>query len=218
MPGKVSNVLWGPLSARMYDRVTARSEEAGFRDKRKELVARARGRTLEIGAGTGLNVEHYPEAVTELVVTEPDKHMRAQLEHKAASLGRPVQVLGAGAEQLPFPDASFDTAVATLVFCTVDDAHAGLREVARVLKPDGRFLFIEHVRSEEPKLARWQDRLERPWSWIGRGCHPNRDTLAAIGAAGLDVTDVRRDRTPKAPALVRPIVIGEARRADTGAS
>jgi SAM-dependent methyltransferase len=214
MPGKISDTIYGPLFARMNDRMAARSEDGGFRDKRKELAARARGRTLEIGAGTGLNLEHYPEAVTELVLTEPDRHMRAQLEQKVAARNRPVEVVAAGAERLPFPDASFDTVLATLVFCTVDDAAAGLREVGRVLKPDGQFLFIEHVRADDPKLARWQDRLEKPWGWCGRGCHPNRDTLAEIGGAGLEVTQVEHESLPKAPALVRPIVIGEAHRTE----
>jgi ubiquinone/menaquinone biosynthesis C-methylase UbiE len=215
MPGKIADAIYGPLFARVYERMNARSEEGGFRDKRKELTARARGRTLEVGAGTGLNVEHYPDAVTELVLTEPDEHMRAQIEQKVTGGGRRIEVVAAGAEELPFPDASFDTVLATLVFCTVDDAGAGLREVARVLKPDGQFLFIEHVRADDPKLARWQDRLDKPWSWCGRGCHPNRDTLAEIDRAGLEVTQVEHDGLQTAPTLVRPIVIGEAHRTTT---
>ena len=117
----------------------------------------------------------------------------------------------AAGEHLPFPDASIDTAVATLVFCTIPDPEAVLGEVVRVLKPEGRLLFLEHVRAEDPKTARWQDRLERPWSWFGRGCHPNRDTLATIEASSLEVTGVERDRMPKAPPIVRPLVVGEAR-------
>jgi ubiquinone/menaquinone biosynthesis C-methylase UbiE len=211
MPGKVSDALWGPVCARIYDRLMVGSEDAGMRDKRRELLSRARGRTLELGAGTGLNLELYPEAVTELVVTEPDPHMRAQLERKLAAAGRNVEVVAADAQQLPFPDASFDTVVGTLVLCTIDDPAAALRDARRVLKPDGRLLFIEHVRAHDEKLARWQDRLERPWGWLGRGCHPNRDTLATLRTAGFEV-DAEDDVLPKAPPLVRPLIVGEARR------
>ena len=120
--------------------------------------------------------------------------------------------MDAGAERLPFPDASFDTAVATLVFCTIPDPNAALAEIDRVLKPEGRLLFLEHVRSSDPRTARWQDRLERPWGWLGRGCHPNRDTLTTITASKLEVAEVERDRMPKAPPLARPLIVGEARR------
>ena len=159
MPGKLSDRLWGPLFARGYDRFTKSTEDAGLREKRRELLARASGRTLEIGAGTGSNLELYPEAVTELVLTEPDEHMRAQLERKLSALGRRPEVVGAGAERLPFPDASFDTVVATLVLCTIPAPRRALEEISRVLKPDGRLLFLEHVRAEDAGTARWQDRL-----------------------------------------------------------
>jgi ubiquinone/menaquinone biosynthesis C-methylase UbiE len=211
MPGKVSDAVWGPFFARFYDRMTARTEGAGLRDKRRTLLGRASGRTLELGAGTGANLELYPDTVTELVLTEPDEHMRAQLERKLSEAGRTAEVVAADSQHLPFPDDSFDTVVGTLVFCTIDDPAAALREARRVLKPDGRLLFIEHVRAQDEKLARWQDRLERPWGWMGRGCHPNRDTLATIRAAGLDVVEVDNDVIPKAPPLVRPLIVGEAR-------
>src|SRR4029078_4266251 len=133
---------------------------------------------------TGTNLSLYPESVSELVLTEPDPHMRHQLERRVP-VG--VKVIDASAEQLPFPDETFDTAVATLVFCTIPDPQAALSEIARVLKGGGRLLFLEHVRAGDPKTARWQDRLERPWGWFGRGCHPNRDTLATIGASPLEV-------------------------------
>lgn len=212
MPGKLSDLLWGPLFARGYDRLTKSTEEAGLSDKRRALLTRAQGRTLEIGAGTGVNLELYPHSVTELVLTEPDEHMRRQLETKVAALGRPAEVVDAGGERLPFADASIDTAVATLVFCTIPDPAAAFGEIARVLKPEGRLLFLEHVRSNDPQAARWQDRLERPWGWFGRGCHPNRDTLATIEASGLEVATVKSDRMPKAPAIVQPLVVGEAKR------
>jgi ubiquinone/menaquinone biosynthesis C-methylase UbiE len=210
MPGKLSDLLWGPLFARGYDRFTKAAEDAGLRDRRRALLARARGRTLEIGAGTGLNVELYPDSVTELVLSEPDPRMRAQLERKLAALRRSAEVSAAGAEHLPLPDASVDTVVATLVFCTIPDPDTALAEVARVLRPGGRLLFLEHVRADEPNVARWQDRLERPWGWFGRGCHPNRDTLATIDTSRLELGEVDRDRMPKAPPIVRPLIAGEA--------
>jgi ubiquinone/menaquinone biosynthesis C-methylase UbiE len=212
MPGTLSDRLWAPLFARVYDRFTSSTEDAGLRDKRRALLASARGRTLEIGAGTGANLELYPDSVTELVLIEPDLHMRRQLEDKLTALSREADVLDAGGEQLPFPDASFDTVVATLVLCTIPEPVAAIAEIGRVLKPEGRFLFLEHVRAEDSKTARWQDRLEHPWSWFGRGCHPNRDTLATIEAT-LEVSSVQRDRMPKAPPILRPMVMGEARRA-----
>ena len=216
MPGKLSDRLWGPLFARGYDRMVKGTEDAGLRDKRRRLLDRARGRTLEVGAGTGANLELYPEAVTELVLTEPDEHMRAQLERKVGAHERRPEVVGAGAERLPFPDASFDTAVATLVLCTIPAPRAALREISRVLKPDGRLLFIEHVRSEDAGTARWQDRLERPWGWIGRGCHPNRDTVALIEESALQIGELQRGKLPKAPPIVRPLVVGEARPSGPG--
>jgi SAM-dependent methyltransferase len=211
VPSKLSDLLWGPLFARGYDRFTKAAEEAGLREKRRALLSGAQGRTLEIGAGTGANLDLYPDSVTELVLAEPDEHMRAQLEAKLPGLGRRVEVVGAGGEALPFADASFDTVITTLVLCTIPDPEAALSEVARVLKPDGRLLFLEHVRAENPGTARWQDRLERPWGWVGRGCHPNRDTLASIEASSLEVAEVERDRFPKAPPIVQPMIVGEAR-------
>jgi ubiquinone/menaquinone biosynthesis C-methylase UbiE len=211
MPGKLSDLLWGPLFARGYNRFNRGAEDAGLRERRRALLARARGRTLEIGAGTGVNLDLDPDSVTELVLTEPDGHMRQQLRRKLAARGRRAELVDARGERLPFPDASIDTVVATLVFCTIPDPEAVLAEIARVLEPGGRLLFLEHVRAEDPGAARWQDRLDRPWSWFGRGCHPNRDTLAVIEASALEVVEAERDRMPKAPPIVRPLIVGEAR-------
>jgi ubiquinone/menaquinone biosynthesis C-methylase UbiE len=199
--------------AAIYDRMLAGTEKAGLAEMRAELIADARGRTLELGAGTGLNLPHYTDAVTELVVTEPDpfmaRRLRAKLGDDPPAPGS-VEVVEAPAERLPFDDDSFDTVVGTLVLCTVDDPSAATREVARLLKPQGRLLYLEHVRDpEEGRLARWQDRLERPWGWVGAGCHPNRDTAATLAGAGFDV-EPDRGRLPKAPPWVRPLIHGSA--------
>jgi ubiquinone/menaquinone biosynthesis C-methylase UbiE len=119
-------------------------------------------------------------------------------------------VLEAPAEQLGCEDDSFDFAVATLVLCTVPDPVAAVTELARVLKPGGQLLFIEHVRSRDPRLAKWQDRFEKPWRFVADGCHCNRDTLATLAASRFELEAVERDRTPKAPAIVRPLARGSA--------
>jgi SAM-dependent methyltransferase len=213
MPGRIYEATGGRLFAAIYDRLTADSEKAGLTDTRKQLLANARGATLELGAGTGANLQHYPGTVTDLVLTEPSEHMARRLREKVATSGRTAEVILTPGERLPFDDDRFDTVVGTLVLCTAPDPAAVLREVARVLRPGGQLLFLEHVRSDDSKLARWQDRLEGPWQYLAAGCHPNRDTLAAIRASGLAVDDVEQGRFPKAPPLVRPLISGRATRA-----
>jgi len=213
MPGRVYAATWGRVFAAAYDRVLAETEAAGLRERRAELLRGATGDVLEVGAGTGANVDRYPAGLGRLVLTEPDRHMAARLEPRAAAAAAGAEVVPAGAQALPFDDASFDTAVSTLVLCTVDDPHRALAEIARVLKPGGRLLFLEHVRSEDPGLARWQDRLERPWRLFAAGCRCNRDTLATIGAAGFELEVVEHGRMPKTAPLLRPLVTGSARTA-----
>ena len=208
--GRIYDTTWGRLFSAFYDRAMKSTEEAGMREIRREALAQARGRTIEIGAGTGLNIELYPAQVSELVLAEPDEHMLKRLRPKIAARGREGQVVQAPADRLPFEDGSFDTAVFTLVLCTVPDPRAALAEAARVLRPGGKLLFVEHVRSSSPGLARWQDRLERPWRFLGDGCHCNRDTVATIEASPLTVEHVERGELPKAPAIVRPLVHGHA--------
>ncbi|HET6997242.1 MAG TPA: class I SAM-dependent methyltransferase [Solirubrobacterales bacterium] len=211
--GRLYDATWGRGFSTLYDRAFKATEEAGLREMRRRLLAAARGRVLELGAGTGANIELYPELVEELILAEPDPYMTKQLREKLAASGRTASVEEAPAERLPFEDASFDTAVVTLVLCTVPEPKAAIAEIARVLKPGGQLLFIEHVRSQDPGLARWQDRLERPWRFLGDGCHCNRDTVATIAASPLELSDVRRDKLPKAPPIVEPLVQGRAVRA-----
>lgn len=177
---------------------------------RRRLLADASGRVVEIGAGTGANLAHYPESIDDLVLTEPDEPMARRLEGTLAGSGRSASVVRASADSLPFEDDSFDTAVTALVLCTVPDPAASLREVARVLRPGGRLLFLEHVRATDPKLAAWQDRLHRPWYWFGRGCNCNRPTLETIEASPFAVERYDRDEVHPAPPIVRPLLTGSA--------
>jgi len=193
----------------LYDTFLALGERRGMRARRRELLAGVRGRVLELGAGTGLNVPHYPHDV-DLVLTEPDPAMRAGLERRLARARRPATVVGAPAEALPFADGTFDTVVSTLVFCTVGDVPATAREVRRVLAPGGRLIFIEHVRASTPRLAAWQDRFAGPWRVVGQGCRCNQATLEQLERAGLRVGPVSRGRWHGMPALVHPLVVGEA--------
>ena len=203
------------IFAAIYDRLLDESERKGLAEMRAELLASASGRTLELGAGTGINLEHYQPAVTELVVTEPDPHMAKRLRARVDERppGPDVEVVEVGAETLPFDDASFYTVVSTLVFCTVDDPAAAAAEAHRVLKPGGKLLFIEHVRDEEgTRRARWQDRLGRPWGWFAGGCHPNRDTGRLLAGAFSEVESRLSEFPGSGTAMVKPLISGSAQR------
>jgi ubiquinone/menaquinone biosynthesis C-methylase UbiE len=195
-----------------YDTLMARTEKAGLGDHRKKLLARAHGRVLEIGGGTGANLPHYGNDIEELVITEPEEPMARRLERKLGAYSLPTRVVRAPAEELPFEDASFDFVVSTLVLCTVDDPTRALQEVHRVLRPEGQLLFLEHVRSDDAKLARWQDRLNGLQNRIGHGCNCNRPTLKNVEGAGFTIENVEHDRLPKAPPIARPLIIGAAGR------
>lgn len=205
--------LWSRIFAAAYDRMMASSEKAGLSDHRAELLAGAKGRVLEIGGGTGANLQFYDRRVAELVITEPAEPMARRLERKLRAYPVPTRVIRAPAEQLPVESEAFDYVVSTLVLCTVADPARALAEVRRVLRPTGRLLFLEHVRSDDPKVARWQDRLRTPWSWFGCGCQCNRPTLDLMRSAGFSVTELRRGELPKAPSIVRPLAVGTAARA-----
>jgi ubiquinone/menaquinone biosynthesis C-methylase UbiE len=202
--------IWGRVFAAMYDRMMARTERDGLSARRAELLADASGDVLEIGGGTGANLSHYGSGVTSLTVTEPEAPMARRLQAHIDERRPGTRLVQAPAEQLPFEDGSFDTVVSTLVLCTVGDQPQALRELRRVLKPGGRLLFIEHVRSDDPQLAKWQDRLLGLNVRMGHGCHCNRATLDGIRAAGFDVADVEHGSLAHAPPLVRPLIAGVA--------
>ncbi len=202
--------IWNKVFAAGYDRITAGSERDCFGPHRTALLAGAEGDVIEIGGGTGANLARYGEGLSSLTVIEPEAPMLARLERKIAEVRPGTIAVAAPAEDLPFEDASFDVAVSTLVLCTVDDQPRALGELRRVLRPGGRLLFMEHVRSEDEKMARWQDRLTPLNKRLLCGCHPNRPTLDRIRSAGFEVTQVEHDTIPHAPPFIRPLIVGVA--------
>jgi ubiquinone/menaquinone biosynthesis C-methylase UbiE len=201
--------LRGRIFAMTYDRQLASTEKAGLADRRKALLAPVRGQVLEIGGGTGANLPYYGQDVASLTVTDPEPAMVRRLRAHARDAAPGAEVLRAPAEDLPFGDATFDVAVSTLVLCGVSDQARALRQLLRVLRPGGQLLFIEHVRADDPKLARRQDRM----NWLSRmvaGCDCNRRTLPAIEEAGFTLTEVDHGTLPKAPSFVSPLIAGTA--------
>ena len=210
-PSKVSTV-WARTFAVVYDPFLWFGERAGVRALRKELLGKARGCTVDIGSGTGLNLPHYPDDLDELVLAEPDPAMRSRLEKRLHDSGRQARLIDAPAERLPFPDGSVDTVVSTFVLCTVDAPELALQEIVRVLQPDGQLVFIEHVRSDSPTLASWQNRLAEPWRRFARGCRCNRATAQLIATSGLTLADIDERSWRAMPPIVRPLIAGRARR------
>ena len=197
-----------PIFAALYDPIGASAERRWMGERRRRLLAGARGAVLEIGGGTGTNLTHYRD-VDRVTIAEPDPFMRNRIGPKLEDTCVPVEVSAAGAEELPFPDGSFDTVVSTLVLCTVPDQQSALDEVRRVLRPGGRLLFIEHVRAAG-STARWQDRLEPLWRRLLGGCHPNRDTVAAIEEAGFEIETFESFHPPVFLSSLTPHVQGSA--------
>ena len=200
----------GRFFAAVYDRMLAKVEEAGLADQRAALVALADGDVLEVGAGTGANLRYYRSDLLSLTLIEPEPAMLKRLQ-RATRRDRPLaRVLRAPAEDLPYDDDSFDSVVCTLVLCSVDDQPRALREMHRVLRPGGRLLFVEHVRSDQPGRARLQDRI----NWFNRivaaGCNCNRRTADSIAAAGFSISQLEHSELKKAPSFVRPLIIGSA--------
>jgi ubiquinone/menaquinone biosynthesis C-methylase UbiE len=192
--------------AATYDFLSRWAERGLLRQLRPLVVGQARGRVLEIGAGTGASFPYY-EQIESLVATDPDPFMLRRARRRANDLGFRVQWQQAQAESLPFADGSFDTVVSTLVLCTVADSARALAETKRVLKPDGTFRFVEHVRADG-WFGRVQDLVTPAWRWIGAGCHPNRRTAESIRAAGFDIVQYEKRsvaQTPFVAGVARPI-------------
>ncbi|BCQ10669.1 methyltransferase type 11 [Mycobacterium heckeshornense] len=201
-----------PRFARMYERMSAESERRGTAKYRDRMLAGLTGRVIEIGAGNGMNFSHYPGTVTEVVAVEPESYLRSLAERAAENAPVRVTVVAGHATALPVEDDAFDAAVASLVLCSISDTHAALSEIRRVLKPTGQLRFFEHVRSNKPWFALLQDAITPLQSRLGGGCHPNRDTAAAIRAAGFEIDEL--DRFYYAPLRFYPAhahIVGRAR-------
>lgn len=197
---------WARCFALVYEPFLWLGERAGMKKQRQALLRQAHGRVLEIGAGTGLNVPLYPQGLSELILTEPDSSMSRRLQRRAD--GR-ATVVAAPADELPVADASVDTVVSTFVLCTVENPAAALREIRRVLRPGGRLLLIEHVRSDVHWQAWLQRKLRRPWSRFACGCRCDQATADLLHASGFHA-DLRPARWRAMPPIVAPIVVGSA--------
>lgn len=199
------------LAAYGYDWGMRRVEDAGLYRWRADLVARVSGDVLEIGAGTGRNIGLYPPGLTRLVLTEPDSNMRTYLERKIGDRDE-IELETFTAENLGFEDDSFDWVVSTLVLCSVADLHRSLLEVRRVLRPNGHFVFIEHVAAlQRPDRLAWQRRIEPLWRRVAGNCHLTRNSEDAIVDSGFELVEIKRESMRKVPGVVRPTVRGIAR-------
>jgi ubiquinone/menaquinone biosynthesis C-methylase UbiE len=183
-----------PRFARMYLRLAETAERRGATEHRRRLLIGVRGSVVEVGAGNGLNFAHYPAEVTEVTAVEPEPTLRAAAERAAIRAPVRVRVVAGTADRLPLADASVDAAVASLVLCSVPDQARALAELRRVLRPGGELRFYEHVIPDrQPKRALLQiaDRSTL-WPRIAGGCHPARDTAAAIEQAGFEIERIER--------------------------
>jgi len=172
------------------------------------VVEAARGRVLEIGIGSGLNLPHY-RGVTCVVGIDPSLKLLTFARSLARNAAFPVELVADSAEDLPFPDATFDTVLSTCTLCSIPDLARALGEARRVLKPGGRFIFFEHGRSPDPGVARWQDRLTPLWRHVSGGCHLNRKIDAALGDAGFTIESLRNEYA-KGPRPMTYLYIGTA--------
>ncbi|MDH3636582.1 MAG: class I SAM-dependent methyltransferase [Gammaproteobacteria bacterium] len=202
------------LTAFFYDKFMARTEEACLKDWRHGLLKQVRGEVLEVGAGTGVNIKFYPDNVTRLVLSEPDRHMRKYLKKQVGNYRLSnATVTGGTAEQIESDDESFDYVVATLVCCSVTNLKASLREIRRVLRPGGGLVFLEHVAAADGTSRRlWQNRLNTIWKTFMGNCHLNRETEQAIVTEGFEIIQIERESMRKAPPIVRPTIRGIAKK------
>lgn len=204
------------LMAKSYDYAMRSTEKRCLQKWRKELLAQANGELLEIGAGTGVNLPHYPEAVTRIVLSEPDVQMRKNLLRNTGRLQQErLEITPWGADSIEMPDASFDTIVSTLVLCSVPSLETSLQEIYRLLRPNGILLFLEHVISDHPPTLTWQRRIEPFWSFCAGNCHLTRNTAGAIDAAGLEIEQLTEAPMDGTPAFVRRTIRGAARKLST---
>jgi ubiquinone/menaquinone biosynthesis C-methylase UbiE len=162
------------------------------RRQRQKVVPLAQGQVLEIGIGTGLNLEYYDKSrIRKIVGLDPALEMHRLARKRLAKTGLPVELVGLSAERIPFEDASFDTVLMTYTLCSIPDPVAALKEMRRVLKPGASLIFCEHGLAPDASVRRWQDRLTPIWMKLGGGCHLNRDIPRLLKEAGLHLTDLQ---------------------------
>ena len=181
-----------PLLAALYDAALAPTEWLGVRDQRRRLIDGITGRVVELAAGTGLNVPLYPETADEIHAVEPDEHMLRKLRTRAAKSDATLFLYRGDSRHLPFVDGAFDVAIMTFALCTIPDPVAALDEIHRVVRTGGVLRFLEHVRSPNPRTARWQDRATPIWSRFAGGCRLNQPTVEILEATRWEVDDVWR--------------------------
>jgi ubiquinone/menaquinone biosynthesis C-methylase UbiE len=202
-----------PIFARLFDRFAAKDKGRGEDALRRELLAGLEGRVVEVGPGNGINFEHFPTTVSELVAVEPEPYLRRQAEETARSIPIEIRVVGGTADALPLDAGSVDAVVVAGVLCSVPDQAAALTEFKRVLRPGGELRFYEHVRSRRPGFGRYQDAVEPVWRRMMGGCRPNLDTLGEIERNGFGVERCRRFGFPEHARAwpVTPRILGVAR-------
>lgn len=202
-----------PLFARLFDRISGRDEGRGQAEVRRELLGDLGGCVVEVGAGNGLNFRHYPATVSRLLAVEPEPYLRRRAAAAARDTPTRIEVIAGTADRLPLADGSVDAAVVSGVLCSVPDPAGALAELERVLRPGGELRFYEHVRGRGG-FGRYQDAMDVVWPRIMGGCHPNRDTLAAIESAGYRVEHCRALTFPPDATVspVAPRIVGAARR------
>ncbi len=183
-----------------------------FQQERQRALSQAHGEVLEIGFGTGLNVPHYPPKLSWLRAVDPVNMLPQRVKQRASQASFPIQIQYVSAEVLPFEEARFDCAVSTFTLCSIRNPEPVLSEIRRVLKPGGLFLFLEHGRSDDAKIARWQDLLTPVQRLIACGCHLNRRIDALITQAGFRITQLDRYRIPELPQIAAEMYRGVATR------
>ncbi|KTD38581.1 phosphatidylethanolamine N-methyltransferase [Legionella nautarum] len=200
------------LIAKIYDNVMQDAEDKSLKNWRQQLLQNISGDVLELGCGTGANLEFYPEAVNKLVLIEPNVHMRRKLQAKISNSSCPnIDILNDKAEFISLPDASIDAVVCTLVLCSVHNLEKALSEIHRILRPQGKLFFIEHVAATNNlKRYKWQCRLAFIWKWIAANCHITRHTEQAIEKAGFKIIDIQHQSIRGVPPIVRPSIRGIA--------
>lgn len=210
------NKVHHPIFARLFARIAEVGLEKGQEEHRRELLAGLAGRVVEVGAGTGVNFQFYPDTVTEVLAVEPEGYLRDLANDAAKSAPIPVKVVNGLADNLPADDASFDAGVASLVLCSVPNELEALTELKRVIRPGGELRFYEHVRGPTRWLARLQRSLDLIWPHLGGGCHLSRETRNEIENAGFEIRSCREFRFYPGGCVLAfpgaPHILGVARR------